>query len=55
MTGQSPHTVINLLSELGHGDTGFCDSLHVLTNLAMNLGSLSVVAEKVISHISYGG
>jgi hypothetical protein len=52
VTSESSDAFLNLVCELAHGDTGFRNGLHILTDLAMDFGSFAVVLEVFIVHVT---
>jgi hypothetical protein len=55
MTDQGSNTFFNLFGQFAHGHARFRNRLHVLTYLAVSLGSLAIVAHEVIVHLLHGG
>lgn len=51
MTNQGAYAIIDFVCKSGHRYARFGNGLHVLTDLAMNFGSFTIVAEKVVVHV----
>jgi hypothetical protein len=54
MTNQCTNTVFDLLSQFAHGDAGFRECLHILTDLAVGLGSFTIIPDEVVVHLLHG-
>jgi hypothetical protein len=52
VTSESSDALFNLVCELAHGDTWFCNGLYILTDLAMDFGGFAIILEVFIVHIT---